>query len=54
MGGRQVFAKVVHHPGSVIPERSFMRTGLRDHAAMISREMKEAVIQGLLRAQGAH
>jgi len=51
MGGRRVFAKVVHHPGSVMPERSFMRSSLREMTQTIQREMKEAVIQGLLRAQ---
>lgn len=49
MGGRRVFAKVVHHPGSKMPERSFMRTSLAEMAPTITREMKEAVIRGLLR-----
>ena len=30
MNGRLTFAKVVHHPGSVIPERSFMRSSLAE------------------------
>lgn len=51
MGGRQVFAKVVHHPGSQMPERSFMRSSLREMATTIQREMKEAVIAGLQQAQ---
>lgn len=54
MGGRRVFAKVVHHPGSQIPERSFMRTGLADMSAEIVRGMKEAIITGLMQAQAAH
>jgi phage gpG-like protein len=30
MGGRDVFAKIVHHPGSTIPEHSFLRSALAD------------------------
>lgn len=47
MGGNQIFAKVVHHPGSKMPERSFMRSGLADMASDIQSELKAAVIQGL-------
>lgn len=39
MGGKVVFAKVVHHPGSKIPERSYMRSSLE--------ELKTTIIQGL-------
>lgn len=46
MGGSMVFARRVHHPGSVMPERSFMRSSLR--------EMREQIIStisdGLLEA----
>jgi phage gpG-like protein len=38
MGGKTVFAKVVHHPGSHIPERSFMRSSLK--------EMREQIVDG--------
>lgn len=48
MGGKQVFAKVVHHPGSVMPERSFMRSSLAEMANDIRIEMKKAVIRGLM------
>ena len=48
-GGGMVFASVVHHPGSVMPMRSFMRTGLGDMQAQISRELKETVVQTMLR-----
>lgn len=51
MGGKAVFAKVVKHPGSVMPERSFMRSGLLDMQYTIASEMKEAVVQGLLQAK---
>jgi phage gpG-like protein len=44
MGGRQVFAKKVNHPGSVMPERSYMRSSLRD--------MKDEIIEGMKRAVG--
>lgn len=50
MGGREVFAKVVHHPGSQMPERSFMRTGLSDMAAEIESGLKQAVVGALLHA----
>lgn len=48
-GGSRVFAKVVHHPGSQIPERSFMRTGLADRAEDITIALKEAVIAEMVR-----
>lgn len=47
IGGRQVFAKVVHHPGSHMPERSFLRSSLRDMAEDIETELKRAVVAGL-------
>lgn len=37
--GKLTFARRVHHPGSVMPERSFMRSGLSD--------MKEKIISEL-------
>jgi phage gpG-like protein len=46
MGGRQVFAKVVHHPGSRIPERSFMRSGLADMADEIVAGLRQAALEG--------
>lgn len=42
MGGKNVFAKVVHHPGSVIPERSYLRSSLAD--------MKQEIVEGLASA----
>lgn len=41
--GKLVFAKLVRHPGSVMPERSFMRSGLQDMRDQIVREMTDAV-----------
>ena len=47
MGGKQVFAKSVHHPGSNIPERSYMRSSLGDMRAEIVDGLKQAVRDGL-------
>jgi phage gpG-like protein len=41
-GGKQVFAKRVKHPGSKIPERSYLRTSLA--------EMREEIVEGLREA----
>lgn len=43
MGGAEVFAKHVHHPGSHMPERSFMRSGLDDQSDTIVEAIKDAV-----------
>lgn len=47
MGGKQVFAKVVHHPGSTMPERSYMRSGLADMKDEISDRLTAAVKRGI-------
>ena len=47
MGGQQIFAKVVHHPGSKMPERSFMRSSLDDMAATIVEELGVSLQEGL-------
>lgn len=49
-GGKTVFARKVNHPGSKMPERSFLRSSLRDMSEQISREMKESVIQAIRNA----
>jgi hypothetical protein len=49
MGGQQVFAKIVHHPGSRIPERSFMRSGLFDMADEIVAGIRAAALEGARR-----
>jgi len=46
--GKMTFAKLVRHPGSKMPERSFMRSGLSDMKNRIVTEMAEAV-RGALR-----
>jgi phage gpG-like protein len=47
MGGRTVFAAIVHHPGSTIPERSYLRSSLADMASVIADELKAAVAGAL-------
>lgn len=42
MSGKKVFAKRVNHPGSKMPERSFMRSSLKD--------MQPEITEGLLDA----
>jgi phage gpG-like protein len=52
MGGQQVFAKVVHHPGSKIPQRSYMRSGLEDMAEEITAGIRSAATEGARKAMG--
>ena len=52
-GGAEVFARVVHHPGSHIPERSYLRSSLAEMADQIETEMKAAVIEALQTRMGA-
>lgn len=51
IGGQRIFARVVHHPGSVMPERSYMRSSLTDMAEEITVGLKQAVIDGLMVGQ---
>lgn len=46
-GGNQVFARRVNHPGSKMPERSFLRSSLHDMSTEISLGMKEAVVRAI-------
>lgn len=46
MGGRTIFAKVVHHPGSRIPARPYLRPSLTENAARIRQLMTQAVMGG--------
>lgn len=48
-GGKEIFAKVVHHPGSHIPERSYLRSSLADMKDAIVEGMTEAVRSGVAR-----
>jgi phage gpG-like protein len=52
MGGKMVFARIVHHPGSKIPERSFLRSSLADQAAEITEGLKQAALRGAQQALG--
>jgi phage gpG-like protein len=52
-GGEQVFAKIVHHPGSRIPARSYLRSSLTEMAAEIDAGMKAAVIEAIRAQTGA-
>ena len=45
-GVDEVFARVVHHPGSKIPERSYLRRALRESTARIRAEIQAAVREG--------
>ena len=53
VGGEQVFAKVVHHPGSRIPARSYLRSSLAEMADEIESGMKAAVLDALKQATGS-
>ncbi len=44
VGGKMVFAKKVNHPGSKIPERSFIRTSLAERADDYSAALSKTVV----------
>lgn len=46
-GGSMVFARKVNHPGSKMPERSFLRSSLSDMSTEISTGMKTAVVNAV-------
>ncbi|HWF78362.1 MAG TPA: hypothetical protein VN694_14435 [Caulobacteraceae bacterium] len=52
-GGEQVFARIVHHPGSHIPERSYLRSSLAEMTAEIDAQMKAAVVDAVRAQTGA-
>lgn len=43
VGGRAVFARRVNHPGSTMPERSFLRSSLRDRHVQIVSEIIDGI-----------
>jgi len=45
--GGMIFAKRVNHPGSKIPERSFLRSSLHDMSTEISLGMKQAIVEAM-------
>jgi phage gpG-like protein len=51
LGPHMVFAKAVNHPGSRMPERSFMRSSLADMREEIVRELTQGVVEAAM--QGA-
>jgi phage gpG-like protein len=47
MGGEQIFAKSVHHPGSIIPARSYLGSSLSEMSDEIEIGFKQAVLDAL-------
>ena len=45
--GKLTFAKIVHHPGSIMPERSYLRSSLDDKKSQIVTELTQAVTEAL-------
>lgn len=45
--GKEVFFKRVHHPGSVIPERSYLRTSFEEMRPLMAPALKDAIVAGL-------
>jgi phage gpG-like protein len=50
IGGETIIRRRVHHPGSVMPERSFLRSALRDMAPQIKTEIEAALAEGMKNA----
>lgn len=46
--GKDSFFKLVHHPGSVMPERSYLRSSLDDMRETIIAGLRESVRQSVL------
>lgn len=46
-GGKHVFARKVHHPGSVIPARSYLGSSLADMRDEIVPSFKQAILEAL-------
>ncbi len=47
MGGQTIIRKSVQHPGSKMPERSYLRSSLRENKARIKGNIAAAVAQGV-------
>lgn len=47
IGGETIVRRSVNHPGSKMPERSFLRSSLRDNEARIKANIAAAVSRGL-------
>jgi phage gpG-like protein len=50
IGGETIIRRLVHHPGSQMPERSFLRSALRDMQGQIQDGIGAAVAEGLKNA----
>jgi phage gpG-like protein len=50
-GGKQVFARRVQHPGSQIPERSYMRSALEDRGDDIQQALGEILAKAAQRTK---
>lgn len=48
MGGKNVFARRVNHPGSVMPERSFMRSSLAEMQDEIIRTLTDGIVEAAM------
>jgi phage gpG-like protein len=46
-GGQMIVRRAVNHPGSKMPERSFLRSSLRENEARIRANIAAAVAQGV-------
>ncbi len=51
-GGKHVFARVVHHPGSRFPARPFLESALGDEADSIASALKSAAVTAAQEAIG--
>jgi phage gpG-like protein len=47
MGGQMIIRRQVNHPGSKMPEHSFLRASLRENEARIKANIEAAVAQGV-------
>ena len=52
INGKQVFAKIVHHPGSRMPERSFLRSSFLEMREEISQTLRAGAVSGARQALG--
>ncbi|SNB60129.1 Bacteriophage HK97-gp10, putative tail-component [Rhodoblastus acidophilus] len=50
-GGKQAFARRVHHPGSEIPERSYLRSALAEKSAEIKQALRQTLAEAAQRAK---
>ncbi|PPQ33639.1 hypothetical protein CCR94_01085 [Rhodoblastus sphagnicola] len=50
-GGKQMFARRVKHPGSQIPERSYLRSALAEKSAEIKQALSETLAEASQRAK---